>query len=216
MTLRELNSEIQLLESSKYAKFMRTIMDNNECPKGVAILTAENPDAIELSAEANKERMVQLEELLKTGKTTLNDGETLTIHKPKKYTRQKGVYDNLEYSFIIYNITEKDAKKIGEFFEQDSIIHIIPGDIETREKPMFSLVGTSQNSSITDDMIVRSIAKLSNKQDNYYSIIKGTKYNIPFFDTDEQEKAENHISIKHKTQSVKSGYKIFVPQEKTA
>ena len=90
--------------------------------KTFAILTAENPDGQEASKEEN-------------AKNTDNLKKQLSYIKPENlersidtggfsYYKVKGRYnDNIEHSFLVFNISLDDAKKLSSFYRQQSFIY---------------------------------------------------------------------------------------------
>lgn len=73
-----------------------------------ALMTAENPDAQQLSPEENAARLAELKQVL--------DGMGLT------YTDVRGKYDNEENSLAIEGISEEQARALGARFGQDSVL----------------------------------------------------------------------------------------------
>jgi len=73
-----------------------------------ALMTAENPNAQQLSPEENAARLGELKQAL--------DAMGL------KYTQVRGKYDNEENSLAIEGISEAQARALGERFGQDSVL----------------------------------------------------------------------------------------------
>jgi hypothetical protein len=136
-----------------------------------AILTAENPNAKKMSSAFNKNANNTLEKELRDGLYG--------------FQHCKGQYGNSENSYFIPNISRQKAIKIGRDYEQESIVW--------GEKTY-----TTQNNIVYNGMNIQLILTSKdefgtvigerdifiNKQDakDYFTIVKGRKFNISFFD----------------------------------
>lgn len=74
-----------------------------------AILTAQNPDAVQLSPQENAARMAELRRYL--------DSRGI-----KYIDKAIGKYGNAEDSFVLVGVTEAQAREIGRRFQQDSVL----------------------------------------------------------------------------------------------
>ena len=101
------NIEIKLDE-----KFKDELVGANPHIHSIAILTAENPLAHNLSKQINNERMKKLEIFLKNK----NQNEHILFRK------MLGKFGNIERSFMISNITQKEAEEIATRYKQVSFI----------------------------------------------------------------------------------------------
>jgi hypothetical protein len=188
--------EFILSESSKYTKLLKAVMGLRDNIDGIAILTPENPMAKQLTAKENKELTDKFKEEMR--KRSLN------------YTKQIGVYGQAETSYIIYNITRKEAIELGKMFNQESIIYITKGDAKgSGEAAIFEIV-MLDGSTPKSASIVRAMETLfgskGDKVDNYYSKLSDTKYIIKLFDEDEEARAERETSIKYNTGKTDKSY----------
>jgi len=118
-----------------------------------AILTAENPQAKALSREENEKRNKRLVEELQD--------------KGYEYVPVEGRYDNLEESFLVFEISNEAALDLAKKYDQESVIH--NGDLIYQD-------GTYNRGDLNN-------INFSNKLDNYYTsvLIKGkeVKFSIP-------------------------------------
>ena len=109
-----------LNETSLKSKVIRLFKDPEKSRiKTFAILTGENPDIKKLSSAENKEQNQKLKDELK--KLHPVDKTINSIQYP--YYKVVGHYgENVEHSFLIFNITFEDARYIAATSHQESFI----------------------------------------------------------------------------------------------
>jgi len=145
----------------------------------MAILTAENPNGQQAPPEFNREANAKLAQKLQS----LNYG----------FIPIQGKFGGPENSFIIPNMTRQDAVDIGKEFDQESVIWGKKMSEDVGEPFFrFEYIETSDPSPRDSGERVRDVslggAKAQERED-YYSLVKGRKFYIPFFD-DEYEGAK--------------------------
>lgn len=100
------------IETKLDEKFKDELVGVNPHVHSIAILTSENPLAHNLSKQVNNERMKKLEIFLKNK----NQNEHILFRK------MLGKFGNIEHSFMISNITQKEAEEIATRYKQVSFI----------------------------------------------------------------------------------------------
>lgn len=156
---RELQEEY--LDEGGYSRLVRSLAGLEPNIESIGIITAENPMAQALSRRENKLRNIQL----------ANDLREMGYG----FYQIRGKYGNLERPFVIPNIEREDIVNLGEKYGQDSVIWVI----KTEKGSLAELIETHG-----DQAVVRSrvILPLAADVDDFYSIYKGRKFVIPFFD----------------------------------
>jgi len=127
----------------------------------VGIITAENPQAQKLSPKENKQRNHQL----KADVREMGYG----------FYQIQGKYGNIERPLVISNIDLVDLIRLGQKHDQETVIWVR----RTNRGSQASLIGTSGNYPAVHSRVVLPLAK--NTKD-FYSLYKGRKLTIPFFD----------------------------------
>lgn len=158
------NIHSKIADTSRRQKAEQMFKGGN--PKGIktfCIMTAENPMGKTLTSQENKELNNELEYILK--------------HCNFKWFPIKGSYDTKENSYIIYNISKKDAEKLGNMFNQDSIIFAtidgsnVKYEYMKKERCHYNI--TKTESTIVD---------ATNDEKFWSQIGKDFKFRVPFFD----------------------------------
>lgn len=144
--------------------------------KTFVILTGENPDIKKLTPKENKIQNQKLKDNLKNLCTV--DKAINSIQYP--YYKIKGCYENnIEHSFLIFNITFEDARYIAATSHQESFIFGRNNNGELTfefwqnkytDGTKYSYVLVCTEKSVEDDTIDK----------NYTKISKKFKFNIPF------------------------------------
>lgn len=154
-----------------FSRVMTTMRGAIPKIKTIGILTAENPCAQKLTSQENNVRNAKLEKIL---------GSYLF-----GYRKVKGKYGNMENSFLVNNITKSQLMQLGDEFVQESIIF---GDyFEEGEKfgMLFSMIRThtcDSDEPVGTIMGQRKVFIDRNNEDDFYSEIKGRRFQIPFFE----------------------------------
>ena len=143
--------------------------------KTFAIFTAANPDKKQATRAQNKENNKELKKELSVG-----DKMKKGIEDAKyTYYKVKGKYDNVEPSFIVYNITLEDAKKLSGQFHQQSFIFGKNDDGQFT----FEFWANASKSGYSYKKVDErdSFDILDNDAENYYTqISRDFKFSIPF------------------------------------
>jgi hypothetical protein len=157
-------------EMSGSPRLRRMMMGDVESVDSIGILTAENPMAQPISPQENNKRMEQL----KSDIRSLGYG----------FIPIEGKYELKENSFAVPNIKKGELIKLGEKFEQDSVIF--------GEKIHHDNLTTMKFEFIKRGKVIETVyASISNDEDlankdNFYSAIKNKRFIIPFFDEKER------------------------------
>ncbi len=155
-----------------FSKTMRTMRGLEPNIETVAIISPENPCGEGLSDEENKIRSKEFIRYLRDAAFS--------------YRKIKGKYGVPENSYIVNNITKKDALQIGGDFEQDTIIFGFKNpEKEGMTFQMITSYKCSEDSSVGEVIAERDVFQTLEKgAEDYYSEVKGRKFIIPFFDDD--------------------------------
>ena len=158
----------EVLNESGYSRVANIMRGLVPSVKTFSILTAENPNGIEQDKDINKVKNKELEQRLRS----MNLG----------FIKVKGQYGSEENSFFIPNITKDEALSLGKMFSQESIIYgekTTEGEYDTMT---IQMIYTDER--FGDISGERKVFINMNNADDYYSKVKGRKFQIPFFDED--------------------------------
>ena len=131
--------------------------------KSFGIMTAHNPDGKPATPKFNHEANKKLE---------------ADIHK-YGFMKIGGKFDIEESSYLINNISKEDLIALGKKYGQVSVIY---GAQQDAEHFVFEYI-ESETGSVGDTKQVILHSDNEQKKQNFYSMIKGTKFVIPFFDS---------------------------------
>ncbi len=150
----------QIDESSPFVKVVKYLKGLKDSGKGMAILTSDNPEGVQVGAETNNKNFALLKAILKK--------------MGKIYFQQKGHYGQIEHSILIIDISQKEAATLAndERWPQDSFIHIVPD----KGSMNFKMIrGTKQVSQ----QRIETGGGVSDLKD-FFTMVKGRKFVIPF------------------------------------
>jgi hypothetical protein len=133
----------------------------------LGFITAENPHGQPEKPNVNNKMNRQLESILKDGLWG--------------YQKIKGKYGSVENTFLVRNISRDDLLRYGNRFNQESVLFGQYFEEEGRYGMKFQLL-SSENNSIGDVMGERNVYISREGADDFYSEVKGRKFQIPFFD----------------------------------
>ena len=169
-----LNNELTESKESKVKKLFTS--PEKSRIKTFAILTSENPDKQKLSAEDNYWRNVQLKNELSFN--DLNKLEKELAIGAHPYYKVKGMFDNVEHSFLIYNISLEDAKLLSSHNGQQSFIY----GRNDNGKLIFEFWANKSTNGFSYKLLDKKDMYLRvDDAENYYTqIAKDFKINIPF------------------------------------
>jgi hypothetical protein len=142
--------------------------------QSIGFITAENPNGKQATPEFNKSANEKLEKKLRL----MNLG----------FNKIKGQYGNKENSFFVPNITKNEILDLGKEFDQETIIY---GERISEEKDGKVYDGMNFQMIYSSGSVIAERKVFINDQDrpDLYSVVKGRKFFIPFFD-DAYEDAE--------------------------
>lgn len=160
-SLKEEKLEEEQLEEGGYAKLVRSLAGLEPSIDSIGIITAENPMAQELSPKANKERNRELAKKLRE----MGYG----------FYQVQGRYGNVEKPLVVPNISKEDIVKLGNEFEQDSVIFVE----KTPEGSLAQLIETHGEHATERSSVILPLAQ---DVEDFYTLYKGRKFTIPFFD----------------------------------
>lgn len=133
----------------------------------LGFITAENPHGQPEKPEINNKMNRQLESILKDGLWG--------------YQKIKGKYGSVENTFLVRNISRNDLLRYGNKFDQHSVLFGEYFEQDGRYGMKFQLLST-ENGSVGDIMGERNIFISREGAKDFYSEVKGRKFQIPFFD----------------------------------
>ena len=138
----------------------------------LAFLTAGNPNGKSADSAKNVQANEELEKRLRS----MNLG----------FKKIKGHYGEPENSFFIPNINKDEALDLGKQYNQETIIF---GEKSTDSKDGKSCDGMTFSLIYTDHRYGQTYAQKDvfvnmDSADDYYTKVKGRKFQIPFFDDD--------------------------------
>ncbi len=186
----ENENEITEAGFSKVAQTLRGIVPKI---KTIAIITAENPQGKEYPSNINKQRNNELKKDIAGGNTRFGGYLRSGFYG---YRQIKGRYGNLENPFIINNISREEAVKLGEKYDQDTIIFA-----EVRQQPegedvemffeMIKTTGEEKNQTIGTQRVFITLGKEGESEpQDFYSEVKGRKFIIPFYGIEDMLKTK--------------------------
>lgn len=154
-----------------YSRVMTSMRGSVPKIKTIGILTAHNPCVRKMTPQENNKRNSELEKIL--------------VGYLFGYRKVKGKYGTEEDSFLVNNITKSQLLQLGNQFEQESVI--FADYFEEDEKFGMTFTMYRSNSCDTDEaegsvMGVRKVFIDRNNEDDFYSEIKGRRFQIPFFE----------------------------------
>lgn len=162
----------QILMESGYARVVNIMRGLVPTVKTLAFITGENPNGKAADVSVNKEANTRLEKQLRT----MNLG----------FKKIKGHYGGPENSFFIPNISKEEALGLGKQYGQESIIF---GEKLQNTKDGKKYDGMTFSLIYTDNrygqvLSQRDVFINMNDAEDYYTKVKGRKFQIPFFDDD--------------------------------
>lgn len=136
----------------------------------IAIITAENKNDTQQSAEENNKQNKELKKLLSYG------------HHGYQYI-ELGKYGGVpEHGFMVRNVSRYYAIELGKMFEQDSIIYGEKFEDETYYGMYFEMIGTDVNKNLLKILGTNKVFVNRQNETDFFSQIKGRRFQIPFFD----------------------------------
>ncbi len=136
--------------------------------KTIGIITAENPHGKKANPVFNKSMNEKLEKRLR--------------EKNLGFVKVKGKYGNHENPFFVPNITKDEVLLLGKEYNQTDIIFGEKIEEGNKDGIRFSLIYSDHR--MGDIIGQRDVFVDRKNADDYYTEIKGRKFQIPFFDDD--------------------------------
>ena len=158
------NIHSKIADTSRRQKAEQMFKGGN--PNGIktfCIMTAENPMGETLTSQENKELNNRLERILKIGNY--------------KWFPIKGNYKTKENSYIIYNISKRDAEDFGITFNQESIIFATLDGSNVKFEYM-KKVRCHYETVKSENTFIDA----TNDEKFWSQISRNFKFRIPFFD----------------------------------
>jgi hypothetical protein len=150
-----------------------------------AIFTAENPNSAQLQSKENQDINETLEQQLS--------------NKHYGYRKVKRKYGNSENTYFIPNITKNDALFFGTDWKQNTIIFAEKINKEENGKSYsgmkIDMIWTFPEEKYGDVEGTRYVFINDNDRNDYYSIVKGRRFYIPFFDDENEVKNEKGETV---------------------
>ena len=132
----------------------------------LGFITAENPHGIAAPPEENKSENQKLQSILNNGHWG--------------YQKIKGHYGQSENSFLVRNMSKDDLLNYGQRFGQESVIFGEIYDENERHGMKFQMISTEPQ-TLGQVMGERNIFIGREGAEDFYSEIKGRKFQIPFY-----------------------------------
>lgn len=176
-------------ESTRRQKAVRAISGNNPHIRTIAILTSENPMGVEYPERLKDDETGRTMEFNRGRREDLEKYLALGCYA---WFRIKGRYGSDETSYIIYNITLDDAQHIAEKYEQESFIFI-----RNNEDEISYQYWEQEGDGVFKMQHERkSYNDMTDADDLYSQISRGFKFQIPFFDGNDDNETEINEQFK--------------------
>ena len=177
-------------ETSRRQKAQRALQNRNADIRTMCILTAENPMGNALSPEENKIRRTEM--------------ETYLTNAHYAWFRVKGKYGNVEKSHIIYNISLNDALTLGKKYNQESLIFINVNHSDS--SAIYEYWEKTANGDYQKTHERKEYIMMDDADDFYTALSRSFKFQIPFFDGNENADKEISEQIAHVEEKINSKY----------
>jgi len=138
------------------------ILNGTSSVSSIGMLTWDNPQNLQLSKTENVERAKELESKIKEFGLT--------------FIPIQGKFNNVEDSYLILNPSVGEIISLIQEGDQHSGIY---GDVSRAYKPVFKMI--LNNGSVDD---IKYVWELRPDADDYYSVYKGVKFTIPFYESE--------------------------------
>lgn len=156
------------IDESGFSRAREIIKGNVDSVERLVIISAENPGNRKYPAEYNNKAMSELY-------SDLNSSGY-------GYIKMKGLYDRPEKSVMVNGMSKGEGFQLAKKYKQESYIFGYRKRIDDEKSVMvFELIYPWNPSG---NMTSRVTIANSDVQDfdNYYSLVKGRKFQIPFYD----------------------------------
>jgi hypothetical protein len=179
---KPINKNVGEVEEAKYSKTATAMIGLRPFIKTIAILTAENPQAIPMSKEFNSEANAKLVDDLRALK--LGFKKIKGSYSEREEDDKSPIVE--ENSFIVNNISMESAIKLGTKYKQESIIYAETGNVakDGSIAMTFRLIGTDKDKPEDYRKNIATPQNVFINRDNeeeFYSRIGNRKFMIPFF-----------------------------------
>lgn len=165
-----LKEEKGVLKEKKFSSVARVLRGQHSKIKSYVMITAENPYGEEHGKIENQHYNKKLEQDLKNRKLG--------------FIKIRGKFGgNTEHSYIVMNANANTSRELGKKFGQHSIIYGEKQDVGDKREPQMV------HQYIVGDKVTqtrKTFAQLARDIDDFYSTVKGRKFNIPFFDDEKR------------------------------
>jgi hypothetical protein len=179
---KPINKNVGEVEEAKYSKTATAMIGLRPFIKTIAILTAENPQAIPMSKEFNSEANAKLVDDLRALK--LGFKKIKGSYSEREEDDKSPIVE--ENSFIVNNISMESAIKLGTKYKQDSIIYAETGNVakDGSIAMTFRLIGTdkTKRKNYRKNIVPpQNVFINRDNEEEFYSRIGNRKFMIPFF-----------------------------------
>lgn len=160
----------EVIRESGFSRIVQIMSGQVPSVRSFGVVTAENPMRQKLSPEVNAERNEKLRSYLKD-----------SLYG---FVQIRGKYDNWENPFFIMNISREELVTLGKRYDQESVLFAERTTAGKEANYDFYLINPQDGSVISHRTAWKSKGKFDKKndEDNMFSLYKGRKFNIPFFD----------------------------------
>ena len=162
---RSFKSLSKARNNPSFARVRRMMMGQVPSIRTIGIMTAHNPQGKRLAASKNNARNKTLVRTLRG----MGYGPIPV----------KGMYGMEEDSFVIPNITRKDTAALGREFDQQSVIWASRQGDGRNKRMVWQYIEKDKTINTRD---VSLSGKDIQSRKDYFSIVKGRKFVIPFFE----------------------------------
>jgi hypothetical protein len=167
-------------DESGFPRVANIMRGNVPSVKTLTFITGENPKGIQATPEYNKDANARLQSILGTGQWG--------------YEKIRGKYGNVENTFLVRNMKKDDALMYGKSFNQDSVIFGNYFQEGGHYGMLFQMIST-QPETFGDVMGERKVFINRGDESDFYSEVKGRRFQIPFFDVEKKVKGDKDKGI---------------------
>lgn len=165
-----------MLNESGYARVRRILFGDVPNINTVGIITAENPQGNKISKKENEERNRKLKDHLQSGN-----------YGPVKI---RGMFGYRENPFLVKNITREELVKLGKMYDQEAVIWG-EKNMDKNDNPYFRFEYIEGDKTASVRTVHIGNEEVRDRPD-YYTMVKGRKFVIPFFDDPNARKVPGH------------------------
>lgn len=162
-----------ITETSRKIKARQSLYGKRKALKQFVIITPENPMALESTPAENKQYRAKFEDGLQ--------------HEGLYAYPVKGVYGNVEHSYIVFNMPLKTAKYYADWFDQESFIFaIVKGENEVEFQLWLKQASKNDPTASASDKryqlkeVKNEFMRIDDAENYFTAIGKNFKFSIPY------------------------------------